>query len=120
MPRALRKSGGGKLIAIRRMLEPAEKEAAKERRGGDHKGNPGKFPELARARDKVAAKLATLSKGANQHASNEAPSQTEAAKLATLGQGRPELNASNEAITQTEARLQGKPGNGPQLPANLH
>ncbi len=42
-------------VAIRRALEPIERAAAKERRGGDHKGNPGKFPTLnGRALDKVA------------------------------------------------------------------
>jgi DNA modification methylase len=38
---------------IRREYEPIEKAAARSRRGGDHKGNPGKFPELGQVRDKI-------------------------------------------------------------------
>ena len=33
-------------VDVRRAVEPLEKAAAKARRGGDHKGKAGKFPEL--------------------------------------------------------------------------
>jgi len=41
-------------VAIAKALEPEERGAAKSRRGGDHKGNTGNFPELARTRDQEA------------------------------------------------------------------
>jgi hypothetical protein len=41
--------------AIRRALEPIERAAAKRRRGGDHRGNSGKFPELGQARDRIGS-----------------------------------------------------------------
>lgn len=45
------------MVEIGTVLEELERERAKERRGGDHKGNPGNFPELGQTRDKVAAAL---------------------------------------------------------------
>jgi N6-adenosine-specific RNA methylase IME4 len=41
--------------AIRRAMLPAERAKAKERHGGDHRGNPGKFPALGQARDRIGA-----------------------------------------------------------------
>lgn len=43
------------MVAIAKALEEWEREAARKRHGGDHKGNSAKFAELGQARDKVAA-----------------------------------------------------------------
>jgi N6-adenosine-specific RNA methylase IME4 len=50
------------MVAIKRALEPALQAEAKERRGGDHRGNPGNFPVLGRTRDQVAAGLGVSGK----------------------------------------------------------
>lgn len=78
MPRVVRKRGGGKLIAIRRALEPA---MATPVGRPPKQNNGGNLPPLdqGKTRDKVATKMATLT------------------------QGRPGLNAQICAITQPEA-----------------
>lgn len=40
-------------VRLGEQLEKLEKPKAKQRHGGDHKGNSGKFPELGRTRDVV-------------------------------------------------------------------
>jgi N6-adenosine-specific RNA methylase IME4 len=44
-------------VDIGREVELVERQRAKERRGGDHQGNSGNFPELGQSRDKIAARL---------------------------------------------------------------